>query len=212
MRWSSDPHHGVHAGQFPVLPVGGPLSDLADVLEPEPCATALPVVSSHEWAFADTVSLQLLPHDEPAPLSGPIFVHDPLGVTAEQQLVPRAFPPPAAAAPLVARARDALQASIDEARELWAGTAEIVNARPGAITLFRRARAMWSFWEWDRADIVRAATIGVAVFLAAACVGASVFGAGAAEASPATSEARSARTAEQHTPMRVVVRAKHARR
>lgn len=210
MRWSFDPVHGVHAGEFPVMPVDRPLSGLADVLEPESCAHAIPVVSSHEWAFADTVSLHLLPADEPAPLSRPIIVHDPLGVTAEQQLLPRAFPPPAAAAPLAARARDALQASIDEARELWAGTAEMVNARPGAITLFRRARAMWSFWEWGHTDILRAAMIGVAVFLAAACVGASVFGAGTAQAS--SREARAARTADDHTPTRVVVRAKHTRR
>ena len=57
-----------------------------------------------------------------------------------------------------------------------------------------RLRALWSFFEWDRTDLVRAALIGAAVFAVAATAGAS-----ALERTTAAPEVRATRTLDQHT-------------
>jgi hypothetical protein len=206
-----------------VLRDASELSELADVLEPE-----------SDPAFADTIHVRGLPPDEPAPPSGPVIVNDPTG--GPQLLTALAFPLPSdrggevdpkgdtlamilPPGPLEG-IRHAIRSSVDEISELWAGTAEVVSPLPGerprirAVTLMRRARALWSFWEWDSTDVLRAAMIGIAVFLAAACIGASTF---ATSTASMTDDARSAaevrgpRTLDQHTAKRVVVRVKAPR-
>jgi hypothetical protein len=169
-----------------------------------------------DFAFADTVVANELPGDEPPP-SGPIVVTDPAGPT--QYLTPIAYPPPGGGeqAPpssrmgkLVAGVRRAVLRSREETRELWAGTAEMVCEDDGAHgassssfpLVFRRALALWSCFQWSRADLTRATTIGLAVFVAAAALGALAIGFGGSE----TSEVRAPRTVEQHTGAKIVVR------
>lgn len=164
-----------------------------------------------DFAFADTVFASELPGDEP-PESGPIFVNEAGGPT--QCLTPLSFPlPPASAGGdvrarlrlWIAKARHGVRRSRDEMRDLWAGTVEMVaedSAAPSASrslpVLVRRVLAAWSCFQWSRDDITRAAVIGLAVFIAAAAVGAATLDRGDVAASG--SEVRGGRTPDSYAP------------
>jgi hypothetical protein len=200
--------------------------DVASVRHPSLRGHAAPPVSVRapapvqieDFAFADTVVASELPDDAPPP-SGPIFVNDEQGHT--QCVTPLAFPLPPAAehADLrtrlrvwTAHLRHAVRRSREEMRDLWAGTAEMVNgdgsqvARSGWTTLLRRAFALWSCFQWSRADLTRAALIGLAVFLMAAAAGAASIDLGPRAA--ASSEVRPGHTLEQHTGRKIAVHGK----
>jgi hypothetical protein len=181
-----------------------------------------PSVPIQDFAFADTVFARELEDDEPPAPSGPIYLHDPLGNT--QCVTPLAFPLPHAGSDadfatrlrvLYAHARHAVRGSAEEMRELWAGTAEIVETvetdygprqEPPSFSLFlRRVVALWSCFQWSRADLTRAAMIGGAVFVIAATIGAVSMDFGEAAAS---SGVRGGRTLDQHTGTKNVVHAK----
>ncbi|HEY8075793.1 MAG TPA: hypothetical protein VIF62_16820 [Labilithrix sp.] len=202
-----------------------PITDLADLLEPEP--EPVSDEPTQDFAFAPTVHMNDVPEDEFPPPSGPIYVNEPDGQT--QCMTPMAFPmpPPSEDATLDTRARiafsrvrHAFRRSIDELRELWLAACEAVGGdlRDGtgdplaqAALVARRARVVWSFWEWDRADVFRAAAIGSAVFLAVATVGAAVVVTRESAAPPLTDdgvEVRVPRTIDQHTPRAFVLRTK----
>lgn len=172
-----------------------------------------------DFAFADTVFAKELPGDE-APPSGPIFVNDPMGHT--QCVTPLAFPLPPAGDDLdfatrmrvlLAHLRHGVRHSREEMHELWAGTAEIVNGEGAAPEnassmplVLRRIAALWSCFQWSRADLTRAAVIGLAVFVAAAALGAATMDLGGRSA--AGSEVRAGRTLEQHTGKKIAVHGK----
>lgn len=182
-----------------------------------------------DFAFADTVFAVELPGDEPPP-SGPIYVNDESGetqcMTPLAYPLPSRFPPPAllpaardeAALPtrlraLEAHLRQTVRRSRGEMRELWASTAEMVDGEGahglGASSLplvLRRVVALWSCFQWSRADLTRAALIGLAVFVAAAAFGGVTIHLG--EAAAASSEVRAGRTLDQHTGKKIEVRGK----
>jgi hypothetical protein len=183
----------------PIAPIG----ELADVLEPD--------APPRDFAFADTVIVgdDLLP-----PASGPMLWTGPDG--DPQRATPLAFPLPPAAPDTDlgtrmrvawAHVRHGLQAAREEIGELWASTeANAAGTRPeGAVEAaglwLRRVAALWAYWHWNRTDVVRAAMIGIAVFLAAATFGASTFADDArATASSTSDDVRPPRTLDQqHT-------------
>jgi hypothetical protein len=114
---------------------------------------------------------------DPVPPSG-IVVSDETG--AAHRMTPVVFPPAAPHDPgLVtkmrfawARMRHGVKESRAEMTLLWTATAAIEEKTP---SLGRRLRTLLSFFEWDRADVLRAAWIGLAVFFFAATLGAVVF-------------------------------------
>jgi hypothetical protein len=140
-----------------------------------------------DFAFADTVvaSGDL---EEVAPPSG-VIVADGAG---QPMLVPLAYTPhdvPAVMAPppmgLWERLRHGVMAMREELNQLWTATACLEEIHDGngvvirdedpfvrAATVGRRVRRLFSFFEWDRADLLRAAWIGLAVFVLVATVGA----------------------------------------
>jgi hypothetical protein len=143
-----------------------------------------------DFAFADTIVAVDL--DEPPPASG-IVVSDETG--RAQLMQPVAYPIVAPDDPgLVTqirfswvRLRHGMKESRNEMRELWSATADLDELVPHerayvqqedplvrAATIGRRLRALFSFFEWDRADLLRAAWIGLAVFFLAATIGALV--------------------------------------
>jgi hypothetical protein len=88
---------------------------------------------------------------------------------------------------LWARMRTNMKATQQEMSLLWSATASLEESHDGsgavvydedpflrAATLSRRVRRLFSFFEWDRADVLRAAWIGLAVFVLAATIGAIV--------------------------------------
>jgi len=181
---------------------------LADLLEPP----RTPRVG--ELAFADTIHVRDLPlndtgeHELP-PASGPVIVNDPDQGT--QWMTPFAFPLPPAAEQvslstklriLSARIRHGLRGSVEEAREAWSQT----NDAPSPV---ERVKALWSLWQWESGDLVRAAVIGGAVFLVVATIGALALGASddgdrtasgsGITAVDASGEVRAPRTVDQHT-------------
>lgn len=169
-----------------------PITELAELLEPD----ATPEQSAGDMAFAPTIHVREILDDAPPP-SGPIIAKDSNGQT--QCVTPLAFPLPPASedAPVstrmrvgVSRIRHAFRRSVDELSELWASTGE------GSV--LTRARVLWSFWEWDRVDLVRAALIGAAVFVVVATAGASVVVTRSASAASGE-EVRTPRTLDQHT-------------
>lgn len=208
----------------------GSFGGLADVLEPDsdaitskrsmpaasvrhPSLRAVAPAQVQDFAFADTVFASELLDDGAPPPSGPIFVQDPMGNT--QCVTPLAFrlPPPAddldlptRVRVLLARARHAFRGSVEEMSGLWADTDEMVEAgNAGAARHFRRFLALWSFFHWSRADVTRAAMIGLAVFITAAAIGATTMDIGGDAAS---SEVRARRTLDQHTGKNFVARSK----
>jgi hypothetical protein len=144
-----------------------------------------------DFAFADTVVAGDLDLDEPSPPSG-IVINDETG--HDHYLTPIPHPLPAAAADVGlatrvrfawTRMRHGVKASRAEMNELWSATACLEHVHDGAglvvqeedpflraATVGRRVRTFFSFFEWDRADLLRAAWIGVAVFVLAATAGA----------------------------------------
>lgn len=147
-----------------------------------------------DFAFADTVVATDL--DEAIPPSG-LVIDNEAGHAHCMTLAPQAFPQPTAYPVPVddgiagkmrvawARMRDGMQASRAEMTELWSATAclEHVHDGQGAIvheddplaraaTVGRRLRRFFSFFEWDRADVLRAAWIGLLVFVLVATAGA----------------------------------------
>jgi hypothetical protein len=208
---------------------------LAEVLEPDPDA----VTSMHQaarrqvresapiqlqdFAFADTVFANELDEradDELAPPSGPIYVNDSMGNT--QCITPLAFRLPDAGPAvdfatrlrvLHAHLRHAVRGAYEEMRELWAGTAEMVEGGASG-SRFDRVLALWSCFQWSRADVTRAAIIGLAVFVTAAAIGATALdfdaeGTASAKGNAISStEVRGGHTLDQHTGKKAVVHAK----
>ncbi|MBX3200975.1 MAG: hypothetical protein KF850_38355 [Labilithrix sp.] len=142
-----------------------------------------------DFAFADTVIAGDL--DEVAPPSG-VLVSDDSGL---RLMTPVAYAPPivepnpalatrlrlalARARYTWTRVRYGLRVSRDEMNELWSATAEdprIARADDDplarAALVGRRMRTFFSFFEWDRADLLRAAWIGLVVFFVVATAGA----------------------------------------
>ena len=79
------------------------------------------------------------------------------------------------------RAKTEIDSSRHEMQALWSATQDhaeairLANEEDPFVRLaghLRRVRALWSFFEWDRADLMRATWIGVAVFVIVATVGA----------------------------------------
>jgi len=211
----------------------GSFGGLADVLEPDadqeitsmrqmpaasvrhPSLRAVAPARVQDFAFADTVYASEL-DDGPPPPSGPIFVQDPMGHT--QCVTPLAFrlPPPAEDVDLRTRlrvllghARRAFHASVVEMRELWADTNEMIEpTEAGTGRDLRRVVALWSFFHWSRADFTRAAMIGLAVFIAAAAIGATTMDLGGGRSAATSDEVRVRRTLDQHTGKNFVPRSK----
>jgi len=198
----------------PTRALNAPIAELADVLEPD-----APV---QDFAFADTViaAEELVP-----PPSARAIVHYPSDPNYQ---TPLSFPLPAAAPDtsfetqaraLWAHVRHGLAAAREELMELWVCTEDLVGTASargalGKLRFFgRRLVALWSFWHWDRMDVVRAAMIGIAVFLAAATFASSTLAPEDPAAAASTSDdLRSPHTLDQHTakvqPARVKVRAR----
>ena len=207
---------------------------LADVLAPQHSQSAPPVslrapAQVEDIAFAETVSARELTDD--APPSTPIFFDNPR--TASQCVTPLAFPlpPPADDVDLrtrlrvgTAHVRHGLRGSIEEMSDLWRGAGEIVESElidgvrlPPATQLgmlWRRLGAAWSCFTWTGGDLARAALIGSGVLLVTATAFVSTLPSDddAVTAASSSTEVRAARTLEQHTGRRVVVRAKLERR
>lgn len=181
-------------------------------------------VQVQDFAFADTVFASEQVDDAEAPTSGPIFFSDDRHAHP-QCVTPLAFPlpPPSrdVALPtrlrvLAAHIRHAIRGSRAEMREVWASTAEIVHAQtqsegelathPRFVVFLRRVLALWSCFQWSRADLTRAAMIGLGVFVVAGAIGATTMdlddrpGSGAAT----SSEVRVGRTLDQHTARKIV--------
>ncbi len=177
-------------------------------------------IQLHDFAFADTVFAEELTEDELIPPSGPIYVSDSNGNT--QCVTPLAFRLPDAGEGvaattwlrvLAAHMRHAVRGSLDEMRELWAGTAEMVDGGASG-SRFARVLALWSCFQWSRADLTRAAMIGLAVFAVAATIGATTIDfsdastASASDGAVSGAGVRGARTLDQHTGKKFVVRSK----
>lgn len=182
-------------------------------------------VQVEDFAFADTIVANELTDDAEPPPSGPIFFNDGAGPSM-QCVTPLAFRLPAAAdhvdlstrlRVLSAHARHAFRRSLEEMRELWGGTAEIVQGEvdeeggPTTTTPFvvflRRALVLWSCFQWSRADLTRAAMIGIGVFMVVGAIGATTMD--FSDSGGATSsEVRVRRTLDQHTARKIVLRIK----
>jgi hypothetical protein len=179
-----------------------------------------------DFAFADTVFADELAEDELAPPSGPIYVNDAMGNA--QCVTPLAFRLPDAGKDvdfatrlraLHAHVHHAVRGAYEEMRELWAGTAEMVDGGASG-SRFDRVLALWSCFQWSRADLTRAAIIGLAVFATAAAIGVTTldFDAEGAEGAEGTAsakgsatsstEVRGGHTLDQHTGKKSVVHAK----
>lgn len=183
------------------------IGGLADLLEPSSSRRR----GAGDIAFADTIHVRDLDlsdtGDELPPASAPVIVHTPDQGT--QCLTPFAFPLPPAAQDvslstklrvLSARIRHGVRGSIEEAQDAWSQASE-------APTPVERLKALWSLWQWERGDLVRAAIIGGAVFFVAATIG-GVAIAGDSDAPQAfgisaNNEVRAPRTVDQQHTGRV---------
>jgi hypothetical protein len=126
---------------------------------------AMAVAPPDDLAFADTMVVSDLGLEEPPPPSG-IVVSDARGAT--HHLVPVPFPVPV-------HARRPVPATLEDVRALWQATSDRHVAPRGLALVadwFRRVTALLFSFEWDRADLLRAAWIAVAVFVLVATVGA----------------------------------------
>lgn len=186
---------------------------------PSPVSARAP----HDFAFADTVFASELLEDPGAPPSSPLFFNDDRPRTNAHCETPLAFPlpPPSADVPLptrlrvyVAHVRHAFRGSLEEMREVWANTAEIVLGEARATTplgfFLRRVLALWSCFQWSRADLTRATMIGLGVFVVAGAIGATTmdFSETAGSGGATSSEVRAGRTLDQHTAKKIVHRNK----
>jgi hypothetical protein len=179
-------------------------------------------IQIQDFAFADTVFADELTQDELAPPSGSIFVNDSRGDAQAHCVTPLAFRLPDAGEHvdlatrlrvLSAHLRHAIRGAYEEMRDLWASTAEMVDGGASANHL-ARVLALWSCFQWSRVDVMRAAMIGLAVFVTAAAIGATTLdfdAEGTASARGNTSEGtevRGGHTLDQHTGRKSVVHAK----
>jgi hypothetical protein len=183
-----------------------------------------PDAPPQDFAFADTVFAREL-EGERIPPSRPLIVNEPW--CEPHMLTPLAFPLPDSAGPdadlaarvrvLTARVRHGLRGALDELTELWTATDAGEPSRGGSRlsrvrVLAGRLRALWGCWEWERADLTRAAVIGLGVFVVAATIGVAATGAGAGPAATASGETsvvvRAPRTLEQHTSRNLTPRTK----
>jgi hypothetical protein len=179
-------------------------------------------IQLQDFAFADTVFAKELADDELPPPSGPIYVNDSRGNT--QCVTPLAFRLPDAGEDVdgatrlrvgLAHVRHAIRGSLDEMRELWAGTAEMVDGGASG-SRFARVLALWSCFQWSRTDLTRAAMIGFAVFITAGAIGATSLdldfdgdaAASTTRSAASGTEVRPGRTLDQHTGKKNVVHAK----
>lgn len=177
-------------------------------------------IQLQDFAFADTVFADELAEDELAPPSGPIYVNDSMGNA--QCVTPLAFRLPDAGENadfatrlrvLHAHVRHAVRGAYEEMRELWAGTAEMVDGGASG-SRFDRVLALWSCFQWSRADLTRAAMIGLAVFVTAGAIGATTLDFDAEDTASArgnatsSTEVRGGHTLDQHTGKNSVVHAK----
>ena len=142
-----------------------------------------------DFAFADTVVAADL--DEAIPPSGIVISNEAGHAHCVTAL--RSYPLPVDDRPTLttrlrhvcARMRHGVKASHAEMNALWSATACLEHVHDGhgaivreedpfarAATVGRRVRTFFSFFEWDRADLLRAAWIGLVVVVAAATVGA----------------------------------------
>jgi len=188
-----------------------------------PIAPAPAPMQVQDFAFADTVhARELRDLEESPPSSGPIIVNDPVAQLGPQCVTPLAFPMPdveamaqAADADLAARVRHSVRGTLAEMRDAWEATAittiDASEPPPSPASFFaRRIVAMCASWQWDRADVLRAAVIGVSVFVVAAALGA-VAVATPSSAASADGEVRGIHTLEQHTGRANVVHLKATR-
>jgi hypothetical protein len=134
-----------------------------------------------DFAFADTVVAADLDNlDESVPPSQ-ILVNDETGHA--HHLVPIAYPPASPADPgVTTRMRFAwarVRHDVKDMHQLWDATASDRVADQGMVDMGRRVRALVSFFEWDRADLLRAAWIGLAVLVFVATFSAIVMQVGA---------------------------------
>lgn len=177
-----------------------------------------------DFAFADTVFANELANDLEPPPSGPFFFDD--AGSSTQCVTPFSFPLPDAASDvdlstrlrvLYAHLRHSVGRPVQEMRELWGDTAEIVDEQADAgrpttrpsFVLLRRILAIWSCFQWSLTDLTRAAIMGSAVFLVAGAIGASLLGFSlTATAGTRSSEVRPGRTLDQHTARKIVLRNK----
>jgi len=146
---------------------------LADLLEPSGIEAPPQEEARPDFAFADTVAT--LDLDELPPPSVPNIVSDPFGQT--HQLTPIAYALPNDVPEVgLGSIRGSFKKSVAEMRELWSATLDLVDPldrvlvedkshRRRAVIVLRRMLALWQFWQWDRTDMLRAAIIGMAVFL-----------------------------------------------
>jgi hypothetical protein len=174
---------------------------LADFLEPRTPRTG-------ELAFADTIHIDDLDlggtGEDLSPASHPVFVNDPSQST--QWMTPFAFPLPSSAQEvsfstklrvLHSRILHFVRGWVEEANDAWSQT-------QGAASFPERVKALWSLWQWERGDLVRAALMGSAVFFVVATLGAIAMASGDEPAAQAfgvlpSNEVRAPRTVDQHT-------------
>jgi len=174
-------------------------------------------IQLHDFAFADTVIAQEILEDELPPPSSPIYVSDSMGNT--QCVTPLAFRLPDAGADvdlatrlrvLLAHLRHAVRGAFQEMSDLWDGTAEMVDGGASG-SRFARVLALWSCFQWSRADLTRAAMIGLAVFVTTATLAATTLDFGDASSTSnaaASAGVRGGRTLDQHTGRKTVVHGK----
>ena len=171
----------------------------------DPPAVIVDETAAGDFAFADTVVATDL--DEAIPPSG-LVINNEAGhahcVTLTHQ-APEAYAAPMpylvpVEGPFTTKMRDAwarmrqgVEASRAEMNELWSATAfEHVQEGQSALVheedplararaVGRRVRTFFSFFEWDRADLLRAAWMGLLVFVLVATVGAFALQRGAAD-------------------------------
>lgn len=157
---------------------------------PHPIAKATDVEPIQDFAFADTIAMADLDAStvqDSSSIDGGEVEFTPLATTTSSTSVwddhRVATRVGIAWTRTWTRVRDAVEASRREMLELWNATASIESARDHRVdvqaahplarvlTVGRRIRALWSLFEWDRADVVRAASIGLVVFMVVATVG-----------------------------------------
>lgn len=169
----------------------------ADTVVVDDLADAMPL--SSDLRFNDETGIERRVHSVAFPpldpsLLPPLETSPPPpspGPPPQAALAPLSRPPPQnqdrGLAGAWRRMRKGVRAQREELTLLWSATAALdadpgdptlTGAGAGKMTVSRRLRTLLSFFEWDRADVLRAAWIGLAVFFLAATIGAIVLRAG----------------------------------
>ena len=149
-----------------------------DIAEPDACGSpnmAQPI----DFAFADTVIADDLELEEAAPVSEVLIHEEAPQPLAHPMMMPGSLSAPAPIDPGVAtRVRFAwarVRDDMKDMHQLWSATASVASVEDHSMaTVGRRVRALVSFFEWDRADLLRAAWIGRAVLVLLTTLGAIV--------------------------------------